>query len=75
MTRFRGFLTIGALGAVLIVVAQAISGQVWQREPNGGRVGNPEGAVPVLAAEARVADVPVYLDAVGTVRAFNMVLF
>jgi multidrug efflux system membrane fusion protein len=73
MTRFRGFLTIGALGAVLIVVAQAISGQVWQREPNGGRVGNPEGAVPVLAAEARVADVPVYLDAVGTVRAFNMV--
>jgi membrane fusion protein, multidrug efflux system len=30
-------------------------------------------AVPVLAVEARVADVPVYLDGVGTARALNTV--
>lgn len=29
--------------------------------------------MPVLAAQASVADVPVYLDGIGTVRALNMV--
>jgi multidrug efflux system membrane fusion protein len=33
----------------------------------------PSEAVPVLAVEARVADVPVYLDGVGTARALNTV--
>jgi membrane fusion protein, multidrug efflux system len=33
----------------------------------------PGEAVPVLAVEARVADVPVYLDGVGTARALNTV--
>jgi membrane fusion protein, multidrug efflux system len=32
-----------------------------------------EGPVPILAAAAARADVPVYLDAVGTVKAFNTV--
>ena len=33
----------------------------------------PGEAVPVLAVEARTADVPVYLDGVGTARALNTV--
>jgi multidrug efflux system membrane fusion protein len=33
----------------------------------------PGEAVPVLAVEARIADVPVYLDGVGTARALNTV--
>src|SRR5262245_13443696 len=39
----------------------------------GGRGGQSDGPVPVLAAEAKNADVPVYLVGVGTVRALNMV--
>lgn len=40
--------------------------------PGGGRLGR-DVAVPVLAATAETADVPVYFDGVGTVRALNVV--
>src|SRR5712692_3278132 len=73
MAGFRRFLTIVAVGAVLIVVAVAIFGPGSPRQRNAGRAGNPEGPIPVLAAETRIADVPVYLDGVGTTRALNMV--
>jgi len=73
MAGFRRFLTIVAVGAVLIVVAVVIFGPGSPRQRNAGRSGNPEGPIPVLAAEARMADVPVYLDGVGTTRALNMV--
>jgi multidrug efflux system membrane fusion protein len=36
--------------------------------------GNPADIVPVLAVEAKIADVPVYLDGVGTAKALNTVL-
>jgi multidrug efflux system membrane fusion protein len=36
--------------------------------------GNPNDIVPVLAVPARLADVPVYLDGVGTAKALNTVL-
>jgi membrane fusion protein, multidrug efflux system len=39
----------------------------------GATGGNPSDPVPVLAVEARSADVPVYLDGVGTGRALNTV--
>ena len=46
-------------------------------EARGGRGGRRGGAsgdpVPVLAAAATTADVPIYLDALGTVQAFNTV--
>jgi multidrug efflux system membrane fusion protein len=45
--------------------------QVTQR--SGRRGGGGEGPVPVLAVPTKRADVPVYLDAVGTVRALNTV--
>ena len=73
MAGFRRFLTIVVVGAVLVVVAMMIFAPGSQRQRNAGRSGNPEGPIPVLAAEARIADVPVYLDGVGTTRALNMV--
>src|ERR1700730_1154167 len=73
MAGFRRFLIIVVIGAVLVAVAMAVFGSGSQRQRNAGRFGNPDGPVPVLAAEARVADVPVYLDGVGTTRALNMV--
>src|SRR5215469_18089903 len=35
--------------------------------------GNPNDTVPILATPARLADVPVYLDGVGTAKALNTV--
>src|SRR4051794_1792377 len=52
------------------------SSQSQQRSGGGGRRGGGpggEGPVPVLAAPATVADVPVYIDGVGTTRALNTV--
>ena len=43
------------------------------REQRRGRFAADTGPVPILAASASYADVPVYLDAVGTVRALNTV--
>jgi multidrug efflux system membrane fusion protein len=73
MAGFRKFMVIVVAGAILIVLALTIFGPGSQRQRNAGRFGNPDGPVPVLAAEARIADVPVYLDGVGTTRALNMV--
>ncbi len=41
--------------------------------PGGGRFAGQSGPVPVLVAAAATADVPVYLDAVGTTKALNTV--
>src|SRR5262249_8493941 len=73
MAGFRKFMIIVVAGAILLVLALTIFGPGSQRQRNAGRFGNPDGPVPVLAAEARIADVPVYLDGVGTTRALNMV--
>jgi multidrug efflux system membrane fusion protein len=66
-------------GAVLIVIAFV----VWQRESHhaspqtkskgGGRGGGPSGPVSVMVGTAVKKDVPIYLDGLGTVQAFNMV--
>ncbi len=39
----------------------------------GGRGGEPSTPVPVLAAQSSTQDVPIYLDALGTVQAYNLV--
>jgi len=78
LTRRRSKRRYYALGFVLIL---ATSGLVYyfatpaqqQTQQRRGRFADPGGAVPVLAAAAATADVPVYLDAVGTVRALNTV--
>ena len=43
------------------------------QQRRGGRFAAGEGPVPVLVAPAARADVPVYLDAVGTIKALNTV--
>ncbi len=72
--------------AIAIVAVLLIGGAIaylapWQPPPQqqsqrgkrGGGAGAPGEAVPVLASAARLADVPVYLDGVGTARALNTV--
>src|SRR5512133_232741 len=59
-----------ALAVVVVIVAQAQ--QQKQTFGKRGR-GAPDAPVPVLAAPAKLADVPVYLDGVGTTRALNTV--
>jgi len=39
----------------------------------GRRLVTPQGPVPVLVAQAAIADVPLYLEGVGTTRALNLV--
>jgi membrane fusion protein, multidrug efflux system len=71
-TRNRRYL---ATGLVVIVVAAALI-YVFTGSPpqqNRSRFGAEGGPVPVLAAAAATADVPVYLDAVGTIKALNTV--
>ena len=64
------------LGAVIIlgvfaVMMTPVQQQQERRGRRGGGVG--EGPVPVLAVPAKLADVPVYLEGVGTARALNTV--
>src|SRR5215213_6126075 len=48
-------------------------GQPQQQQRSGRNSRGDEGPVPVIAALSRRADVPVYLDGVGSVRALNSV--
>ena len=71
-TRKRRFL---AIAVVVIVIAGALF-YVFNKsvpKPSRSRFGAEGGPVPVLAAPAAKADVPVYLDAVGTIKALNTV--
>ncbi len=58
-----------AIGAALYYVFGPATQQTQQRR---GRFAA-DGPVPVLVAEAKRADVPVYIDAVGTAKALNTV--
>lgn len=58
---------IGVAGAIYYVF-----GTASQQPQRRGRFAA-DGPVPVLAATAKLADVPVYLDAVGTTKALNSV--
>jgi len=61
-------------GLIIVLAAYAVyhfSGRVQQQQR--GRFAMDTGPVPVLVAAAKTADVPVYLDAVGTVKALNTV--
>jgi multidrug efflux system membrane fusion protein len=68
----RRFLGIGLVGAFVVAVGVAIFayGQVQQKK---GALGRRDAVAPVsvIAATARLADVPVYLDGVGTTKALN----
>jgi len=64
-----GLAAASVLAVVAAIVTQSLFGS--GRQPGAGRG---EGApVPVLAATAKTADVPVYIDGVGTTKALNTV--
>ena len=62
-----------ALIAVMLVYEWPTGTQNQQASRGRGRFAGVSGPVPVLAAAARRADVPVYLETVGTARALNTV--
>ena len=69
------FLAIAIISVVVVGGAAAVWSQIQRpqqiRPGRGGFAG--DGPVPVIAAVTSRADVPVYLDGVGTVRALNTV--
>jgi multidrug efflux system membrane fusion protein len=71
----RGRLVALVLGALIIlgVLAVMMAPTPQQQERRARRGGGGEGPVPVLAVPAKRADVPVYLEGVGTARALNTV--
>ena len=73
MRGLRQILTILLVGVLAGGAAWAIIGKSAPPQPRPSAQRESDEPVPVLAAAANVADVPVYLDGVGTVRALNMV--
>jgi membrane fusion protein, multidrug efflux system len=69
----RRLLRIGVLGVVVAAIGFAIfgRGQGPQKKGSAGRRGDATAPVSVVAATAQLADVPVYLDGVGTTKALN----
>ncbi len=76
MRRLIAFLIAGLVVAAVVGVYYMPQWQQTQAATKGGRRGGGGPStepVPVLAIVARAADVPVYLDGVGTARALNTV--
>jgi multidrug efflux system membrane fusion protein len=69
----RRTLVIGIVLIALAAVFYYIFSASAPQQRRGGRFAAGEGPVPVLVAPAARADVPVYLDAVGTIKALNTV--
>ncbi|MFL6824658.1 MAG: efflux RND transporter periplasmic adaptor subunit [Xanthobacteraceae bacterium] len=79
MTLKRRITVLMIAAAVIAAVVGVYYMPHWQQTlaavSKGGRRGGPPASdpIPVLVAAARVADVPVYLDGVGTAKALNTV--
>jgi multidrug efflux system membrane fusion protein len=77
MTRNRKYIAIGLVAVIILGAAAALllpQQQAAQNLSARGRQRGPSTApVPVLATPARLADVPVRLDGVGTAKALNTV--
>jgi multidrug efflux system membrane fusion protein len=73
-SRLAVWIVLLAIAAVAAAVYYEI-GYAPQRQQSGGRNGRfgGEEAVPVLAVAATRADVPLYIDGVGTIKALNTV--
>jgi multidrug efflux system membrane fusion protein len=70
---FIAALVIGAVAGVYYMPQAQQARQVQNPFRGGQRAGASTETVPVLAAAAKTADVPVYFDGVGTARALNTV--
>ncbi len=73
MTKDRRYIIYGLIGILMFAIAVAFYFQEPVGRQNAGRRGGNQGPVPVLVALATTADVPVYLDGVGTTKALNTV--
>src|SRR3954468_24452896 len=70
-----------SIALVALILVGGATVYWWQQPPQpqqqqqrvGRNFRGDDGPVPVIAAQSRRADVPVYLDGVGTVRALNTV--
>ena len=69
----KGLLAVAVIGAATAAVIYATIGDGQQRNGRRGFRGGEDGPVPVVVAQARTADVPVYLEGAGTARARNTV--
>jgi multidrug efflux system membrane fusion protein len=69
----RRILTVSIVALLAVGAIAAIWPQGDRSQQRQGRGFRGDGPVPVIAAAARRADVPVYLDGVGTTRALNVV--
>jgi membrane fusion protein, multidrug efflux system len=70
----RGLLLIGVVGGIAAAVIYASVLPNAQKQAGGRRAMlKGDGPVPVLVAQAKIADVPLYLEGVGTAKARNMV--
>ena len=71
---FRGLLLIGVVGGIAAAIIYASVLPNVQKQVGGRRaLLKGDGPVPVLAAQAKIADVPLYLEGVGTAKARNTV--
>jgi multidrug efflux system membrane fusion protein len=72
MTGNRRIVIIAIIAVAVIGVIYTLVSQVQQTRQRA-RNAQGDGPVPVVAAAAKLADVPVYLDGVGTTKALNTV--
>jgi len=76
MTKSRRLLVYGLVGAALLAGAAYFIQRPSDTQQNAGRGRfrlNPDQPVPTLVAAAKTADVPIYFDGVGTIKALNTV--
>jgi multidrug efflux system membrane fusion protein len=69
---FKSLLAVLVIGALTAAAIHMTTGGAERQRGKRG-AGRPDGPVPVVAAQARIADVPVWLEGVGTARARNTV--
>lgn len=68
---FKSVLAVLVIGAITAAAIYVTTG--GDQSQRGRRFARPDGPVPVVAAQARLADVPVWLEGVGTAKARNTV--
>jgi multidrug efflux system membrane fusion protein len=69
----RRALAIAFVGAIAVAIFYASMLPSVQKQAGGRRAKMGNGPVPVATAQARIADVPLYLEGVGTAKARNTV--
>jgi len=73
MTKDRRYIIYGLIAILFAAIAVAFFFQQPAGLQNATRRSGSQGPVPVLVSSAAVADVPVYLEGVGTTKALNTV--